>query len=79
MNEDLIEPARIRAIQELIRGFLMDEVINLKGEFHSDQRISVARANPKKPGDGDDHDDKYYIFKNLLEKTYEHSYLQIFL
>ena len=75
MKEDLIEPVRIMAIQESLYGFLLDEVINPKGEFYLDQRISVARANPKKPGDGDDNDDKYYIFKNLLEKTYQHSYL----
>ena len=30
----------------------MDEVINPKGEFHSDQRITMARAD-KKHGDGD--------------------------
>ena len=57
MNEELIEPARIRAIQELIRGFLMDEVINLKGEFHSDQRISVAQVDRNKCG-GDDSGDE---------------------
>ena len=42
----------------------MDEVINLKGEFHSDSRISVARAELKKrrnndagADDDDDEDD----------------------
>ena len=57
MKEDLVEPARIRAIQESLNGFLLDEVINPKGEFYLDQRISVARANPKKRGNGDDKDD----------------------
>ena len=42
MKENLIEPERIRAIQEALCGFLLDEVINPKGEFHSDPRISVA-------------------------------------
>ena len=41
-EEDLIEPKRIRTIQESICGFLMDEVINSNGEFYSDQRISVV-------------------------------------
>jgi len=57
MKEDLIELARIRAIQESLCGFLLDEVINPKGEFDSDQRISVARANPKKRCDDDEDDD----------------------
>jgi len=56
MKEDLIELARIRAIQESLCGFLLDEVINPKGEFDSYQRISVARDNPKKRC-GDDEDD----------------------
>ena len=43
--------------------FLLDEVINSKGEFHSDQRISVARADQlnkhrkKDAGADDDADD----------------------
>ena len=48
MKENLIEPERIRAIQEALCGFLLDEMINPKGEFHSDPRISVARAELKK-------------------------------
>ena len=36
--------------------FLLDEVINPKGEFYSDQRISMARADPKKRRNGDDED-----------------------
>jgi len=42
MKENLIELERIREIQEALCGFLLDEVINSKGEFHSDPRISVA-------------------------------------
>ena len=61
MKENLIEPKRIRAIQEGLCGFLLDEVINPKGEFHSDPRISVARADKKRrkkdAGADDDQDD----------------------
>ena len=57
MKEDLIEPARIRAIQEPLCGFLLDEVINRKGEFYSDQRISVAQLDRNKRGGGGDDDD----------------------
>ena len=62
MKENLIEPKRVRAIQEGLCGFLLDEVINPKGEFHSDPRISVARAEQKKrrkndAGADDDEDD----------------------
>ena len=57
MKENLIEPARIRAIQEALCGFLLDEVINPKGEFYSNQRISVARADLKKHDDNNDEDD----------------------
>ena len=62
MKENLIEPEKIRAIQEALCGFLLDEVINPKGEFHSDPRISMARAELKKhrkkdAGADDDEDD----------------------
>ena len=57
MKENLIEPERIRAIQEGLCGFLLDEVINPNGEFHSDPRISVARAEQKKRRKNDDDDD----------------------
>ena len=57
MKENLIEPERIRAIQGGLYGFLLDEVINPKGEFHSDPRISVARAEQKKCRKNDDDDD----------------------
>ena len=45
------------AVQEALCGFLLDEVINPKGEFHSDPRISVARAEQKKRRKNDDDDD----------------------
>ena len=57
MAESLIEPARIRAIQESICGFLLNEVINPKGKFYSNQMISVAQADPKSRGNIDDEDD----------------------
>ena len=57
MKEDLIEPERIRAIQESLCGFLVDEVINRKGEFYSDQRISVAQLDRNKRRDDDNDDD----------------------
>ena len=62
MKENLIETERIRAIQEGLCGFLLDEVINTNGEFHSDPRISVARPEQKKrrkndAGADDDEDD----------------------
>ena len=63
MKENLIEPKKIRAIQEALCGFLLDEVINPKGEFHSDLMISVARADKlnkrrkKDAGADDDADD----------------------
>ena len=46
MKEELIEMARVRAIQEAICGFLLDEVINPKGEFYGDLRTSVAKEDP---------------------------------
>jgi len=45
MKEELIEMARVRAIQEAMCGFLLDEVINPKGEFHGDLRTSVAKED----------------------------------
>ena len=56
MKEDLIELERIRAIQESLCGFLLDEVINRKREFYSDQRISVGRLGRNNRG-GDNNDD----------------------
>ena len=49
--------------QEALCGFLLDEVINPKGELHSDPMISVARADKlnkcrkKDAGADDDADD----------------------
>jgi len=37
MKENLIKPERIREIQESLCGFLLDEVINPKGELYSYQ------------------------------------------
>ena len=51
MKEDLIEPERIKKIQEAICGFLLDEIINPKGEFHADQRISVGQLDPDRDDD----------------------------
>ena len=42
----LIEMARVGTIQEAICGFLLDEVINPKGEFHGDLCTSVANEDP---------------------------------
>ena len=56
MKENLIELERIGAIQDGLCGFLLDEVINPKGKFHSDPRISVARAEQKKHRKNDDND-----------------------
>ena len=46
MKEELIRMVRVKAIQEALCGFLLDEVINPKGEFHGDLRISVAKEDP---------------------------------
>ena len=48
MADDLIQSERIKAIQESICGFLLDEVINPNGEFYADPRISVGRADSNK-------------------------------
>ena len=36
MKEELLETEKIRAIQEQLSGFLLDEVVNPAGEFHND-------------------------------------------
>ena len=41
MAENLIEPKRIKAIQESIWRFLQDEVINPNGGLYTDPKISV--------------------------------------
>jgi len=48
MENALIQPERIKAIQESICGFLLDEVINPTGEFYANSKISVGRADPNK-------------------------------
>ncbi|RLN27720.1 hypothetical protein C2845_PM05G19520 [Panicum miliaceum] len=53
MKEDLIEPERVRTVQEEICGFLLDEVINPKIEFYADHRISVARLDPNRDDNND--------------------------
>ena len=45
MKEELIQMARVRAIQEAMCGFLLDEVINPNGEFHGDLHTSVAKED----------------------------------
>ena len=48
MAEALIQPERIKTIQESICGFLLDEIINPTGEFYANPKISVGRADPNK-------------------------------
>ena len=45
MKEELIEMARVRAIQEAMCGYLLDDVINPKGEFHGNLRKSVTKED----------------------------------
>ena len=54
MENALIQPERIKTIQESICGFLLDEVINPTGEFYANPRISVGRADPNKNISDDD-------------------------
>ena len=54
MADALIEPERIKAIQETICGFLLDEVINSTAEFYANPRISVGRADPNTDISDDD-------------------------
>ena len=54
MEDALIEPERIKVIQESICGFILDEVINPTGEFYANPRISVGRADPNKDISDDD-------------------------
>ena len=54
MVDALIQPERIKAIQESICGFLLDEVINPNGEFYANPRISMGRADPNKDISDDD-------------------------
>lgn len=45
MKDELIETERVRAIQEAMCGFLLDEVINPNGEFHGNARTSVGKID----------------------------------
>ncbi|CAN6217309.1 unnamed protein product [Urochloa humidicola] len=53
MKEDLIEEAKFLAIQEQLCGFLIDEVINPKGEFYCDHSVSIGLIDPNKDVDDD--------------------------
>jgi len=75
MKEDLIEPERIRAIQGSLCGFLLDEVINRKGEFYSDQRISVGRLDRNNWGATTTTTSIILLFGYLSQKTNDHGYL----
>ena len=78
MKENLIEPERIRAIQEALCGFLLDEVINPKGEFYSDQRISAwLELNERNAATMMTKTTMIRIIYKFVRKnlTYEYSYL----
>jgi hypothetical protein len=45
LKQDLIEQERVRAIQESLCGFLLDEVTNPAGVFYADHRVSVGLFN----------------------------------
>jgi len=53
MKEYLIEQKRIKAIQESIYGFLLNEVINPNGEFYADHRVSVGQHDRDRDDDQD--------------------------
>ncbi|KAL6838619.1 hypothetical protein ACP4OV_031576 [Aristida adscensionis] len=44
-KDELIEPARLKAIQEELCGFLLDEVIDPKGEYHPSCSLHQINAN----------------------------------
>jgi hypothetical protein len=46
-----MEPEKIRAIQEALCGFLLNEVINPMREFYSDHRISLGQLDPNRADD----------------------------
>ena len=62
MAEALIEPERIKAIQESICGFLLDEVTNLTVEFYANTKISVGLADPN----NDISDDEAHKYPSYL-------------
>jgi hypothetical protein len=53
MKEDLIEPGKVRTIQEALGGFLLDEFINRNGEFYADHRISVGQLDENREQNDD--------------------------
>jgi len=53
MAKALIEPEIIKAIQESIYEFQLDEVINPNGEFYADPRISVGRLDRNRSDEED--------------------------
>jgi hypothetical protein len=53
MKEDLIELEKVRAIQEGLYGFMLNEVINPNGEFYADHRVSVGQFDENRDDDED--------------------------
>ena len=39
MKEDLLPTDFVKAIQEQLMGFIMDEIVSPSGEFHDDRRF----------------------------------------
>jgi hypothetical protein len=64
MSEDLIEPERVRAVQEQLIGFLLDEVINPEGEFYADHRVSVGQLDQNRLNQDEDDEEDDYVVKN---------------
>ena len=53
MAEALIQPERIKTIQESVCGFLLNEVMNPNEEFYADPRISVGRLDRNRSDEED--------------------------
>jgi hypothetical protein len=51
MKENLIEPGRVRTIQESLYRILMDEMINPVSEFYANHRISMGQLDENKEDD----------------------------
>ena len=45
IREELLEKERLLTIQEALIGFLVDEVINPKGEFYYDGHLVAEPSN----------------------------------
>ena len=41
MRNELLEPDRMKAIQEELAGFFLDHVINKAGEYHVEVQIDL--------------------------------------